>query len=351
MDCQDGVCRLIPKDENESITVGVLELSNDHVLLEWTAPSSSEQFQIDYKRCSDKAFTTLSDTFKSQFVKKKNLVPGESYQFRVKSRIKDTWGDFCEPITVTTLPNPPSASPTLVKAIGQDDGNFSIMVSWEAISQAVQYEIQMRQMNGTSETRNWVSLSQQLKGTSVLKKNLTPAPDYIFRMRALVGKDVWTDWSLVSQPIQATGVNQSFKNLLGSHSLIRGGDRAKVSTDSLSGKVVGIYFSGLFCPPCRQQTQMMIPFYQQNILGKNVSFEVVFVSADRTQSDYDQYLKEMPWLALDYNDPRRNTIMNMYQVSGVPRLMIFSPSARLITDNAAGVPMSMELVNSWINQG
>ena len=30
--------------------------------------------------------------------------------------------------------------------------------------------------------------------------------------------------------------------------------------------------------------------------------EVVFVSSDKDQSQFDEYFKEMPWLALDFAD-------------------------------------------------
>ncbi len=49
-----------------------------------------------------------------------------------------------------------------------------------------------------------------------------------------------------------------------------------VSVDSLDGKIVGIYFSAQWCPPCRNFTPKLVSFRNAN----KDDFEVVFVSSD-----------------------------------------------------------------------
>jgi len=62
-------------------------------------------------------------------------------------------------------------------------------------------------------------------------------------------------------------------------------------------EVVGVYFSAHWCPPCRQFTPILAKMYtEMRAAGKK--FEVVFVSADKSESDFDMYFGEMPWLAL-----------------------------------------------------
>jgi nucleoredoxin len=39
-------------------------------------------------------------------------------------------------------------------------------------------------------------------------------------------------------------------------------------------------------------------FYKNYNQSKN--FEIIFVSADRTQKSFDDYYNSMPWLALEY---------------------------------------------------
>lgn len=68
-------------------------------------------------------------------------------------------------------------------------------------------------------------------------------------------------------------------------------------------KLIGVYFSMHNCPPCRAFTPIFAELYNEiNADGKTI--EVVFVSGDRTQEEYDQYYAEMPWLALPKGDAR-----------------------------------------------
>lgn len=64
------------------------------------------------------------------------------------------------------------------------------------------------------------------------------------------------------------------------------------------GKTVGFYFSANWCPPCRGFTPELITFY--NTYSESKNFEIIFVSADRTQISFNDYFETMPWLALEY---------------------------------------------------
>eukprot|EP00187_Rhodella_violacea_P005634 CAMPEP_0174909208 /NCGR_PEP_ID=MMETSP0167-20121228/67569_1 /TAXON_ID=38298 /ORGANISM="Rhodella maculata, Strain CCMP736" /LENGTH=99 /DNA_ID=CAMNT_0016153133 /DNA_START=9 /DNA_END=303 /DNA_ORIENTATION=+ len=81
---------------------------------------------------------------------------------------------------------------------------------------------------------------------------------------------------------------------------------------------------------------MMVPFYRDHVAGGKAALEVVFVSADRDRAQFEGYLGEMPWLAVDYDDPRREKILAMYKVKGIPKLMVFAKDGRLVAENAAG---------------
>ena len=53
----------------------------------------------------------------------------------------------------------------------------------------------------------------------------------------------------------------------------------EVSTDDLEGKIIGLYFSAGWCPPCRSFS----PVPSRNFREQNKDdFEVVMVSADRS---------------------------------------------------------------------
>ncbi len=53
-----------------------------------------------------------------------------------------------------------------------------------------------------------------------------------------------------------------------------------VPLDRLAGKIVGLYFSAQWCPPCRRFTPELASFYK-TLVAQEKPFEVVFISADR----------------------------------------------------------------------
>ena len=88
------------------------------------------------------------------------------------------------------------------------------------------------------------------------------------------------------------------ENKFGS-SLVNAQGKKVETAKALKGvKLIGIYFSAHWCPPCRQFTPQLVKFYQDCKKNKK-SFEIVFVSFDNTAKDMSNYMTEakMPWLA------------------------------------------------------
>ena len=61
--------------------------------------------------------------------------------------------------------------------------------------------------------------------------------------------------------------------------------------------------------------------------------EVIFLSGDKTQKEYDEYYGEMPWLALPKGDTRLPALAKKYEVKGVPRLVVLKPDGTVIDSN------------------
>jgi nucleoredoxin len=103
--------------------------------------------------------------------------------------------------------------------------------------------------------------------------------------------------------------------------------------------VVGLYFSAHWCPPCRGFTPELVKKYEAiKAAGKN--FEIVFVSSDRSDKDFQEYFAEMPWLALKYADRNlKNELSKAFGVSGIPSLVLLDSDFSVITKNGRAAVM------------
>lgn len=70
-----------------------------------------------------------------------------------------------------------------------------------------------------------------------------------------------------------------------------------------SGRVLGLYFSAHWCPPCRAFTPQLVQWYNKFKDGSNGgNFDIIFLSSDKDVNGFDEYFKEMPWFAVPYTD-------------------------------------------------
>jgi len=119
----------------------------------------------------------------------------------------------------------------------------------------------------------------------------------------------------------------AFNSLLGAELL----DKTKtVPTSSLSGKVVGLYFSAHWCPPCRQFTPILSGIYQE-LQREKKPFEIVFVSSDRDEKSFKEYFGSMPWKAIPFGSELKNALGQKYGISGIPALVLLDPEGNTIT--------------------
>jgi thiol-disulfide isomerase/thioredoxin len=108
---------------------------------------------------------------------------------------------------------------------------------------------------------------------------------------------------------------------------------------ALRGKTVALYFSAHWCPPCRGFTPTLAQTYAR-LKGQGRDFEVVFVSSDKDQAGFDEYLGAMPWLALPFAQrATKNSLSEMLGVKGIPTLVLFSPDGNIVTKEGRQVIM------------
>lgn len=108
----------------------------------------------------------------------------------------------------------------------------------------------------------------------------------------------------------------------------------EVSSSVLGDKIVGIYFSAQWCPPCRHFTPTLVNFRNSN----DKDFEVVFVSSDRSSEDQLKYMDKygMKWYTLPHGSKAANNLKKKFEVRGIPALVIVDSKGNTITKNGRG---------------
>lgn len=121
----------------------------------------------------------------------------------------------------------------------------------------------------------------------------------------------------------------SFSSLLGSKLVTKSGI---VDTDAhLAGKVVGLYFSAHWCPPCRGFTPQLASQYKEYVSGGK-NFEIVFVSSDRDEASFNDYYGEQPWAAMVFSDRnQKKHVSDKFKIQGIPSLVILDTDGSVIT--------------------
>lgn len=102
-------------------------------------------------------------------------------------------------------------------------------------------------------------------------------------------------------------------------------------------KLIGLYFSALWCGPCRKFTPNLVAYYNK-VSAAHPEFEIVFVSCDKSASAMEKYMRDdqMPWPALSFDKVAANTGLNKYAGSSIPCLVVVDENGKVISDTFAG---------------
>lgn len=100
-------------------------------------------------------------------------------------------------------------------------------------------------------------------------------------------------------------------------------------------KIIMIYFSAHWCPPCRAFTPQLAAKYKAAAAEKGI--EIVFVSSDRDEASFREYFNEMPWTAVPFSARDiKNKLSQKYGVQGIPTLVVLDENGELLTTNGRG---------------
>ena len=117
--------------------------------------------------------------------------------------------------------------------------------------------------------------------------------------------------------------------------VLANGKSVKGNSALANKKFIALYFSAHWCGPCRAFTPELVKF-RNNCVKKNLPFEVVFVSHDKTKDDMKGYMtgENMKWLAIPYDSPLRNKMSSHFKVNGIPTLVLLDGKGNVVSPNA-----------------
>jgi len=112
----------------------------------------------------------------------------------------------------------------------------------------------------------------------------------------------------------------SIWDCLGSEFLNSEGDTVEIEELRGEGRVIGLYFSAHWCPPCRSFTPALVKAYEAHLKAKQL--EVIFVSSDKDAKSFQEYFATMPWLAIPNGDARKGKLSKYFEVEGIPTFVL-----------------------------
>lgn len=122
--------------------------------------------------------------------------------------------------------------------------------------------------------------------------------------------------------------DKTFLEIMPGKLLAQDGKEVDFDAD-LKGKVLGVYFSAHWCPPCKGFTPDLVKFYKKMQEAKE--FDIIFASSDRDAAAFKEYFGEMPWKAIPFGDDRKTQLSKLYGVSGIPTLVWIDKDGKTIT--------------------
>ena len=132
-------------------------------------------------------------------------------------------------------------------------------------------------------------------------------------------------------------------------STYKGKDGDVSKDDVLKAKVVALYFSAHWCPPCRQFTPVLSKFYTE-VNKSEKQLEIIFVSLDQDQEQFKEYHETMSFLAMQWKDDRKG-VSDTMGISGIPALLVLKKDGSVLSKNGRGDVTSkspQECVDGWI---
>lgn len=110
-------------------------------------------------------------------------------------------------------------------------------------------------------------------------------------------------------------------------------ENTKINLKEINKKVIGLYFSASWCPPCKKFTPILSTFYE-DLVEYYDDIEIIYISSDKDQEEFNTYWENMPFPALIYENRKdKEELTKLYNIGKIPSLIFLNINGDIIINN------------------
>ena len=66
----------------------------------------------------------------------------------------------------------------------------------------------------------------------------------------------------------------------------------------------------------------------------NKQIEIIFVSSDKSEAEFNEYFGTMPWLSIPFKHEAIQNLKETFEIMGIPTFLVFNSDGKLIDGKA-----------------